>query len=196
MNGNVHRLLGETLFVGRLQKRDLRAAAIWFERAAHDDDRGLFYSAWCLERGRGVKANADKARELYVESASNGFALAEAWCSANRVHGFDLDNAAILDIYSEPVVEDDMCERLFRPFLLGEAHEQGLYGLQVDERAAIACFKIAASRGLVDAEQRLAVLPVARSEEESAAACSSAASAAIALVAAASSALDFSELHL
>ena len=153
-------LLGETLFVGRLKKRDLCAAFLCFTRGctwAREDV--FFYAAWCLERGHGVAVNEDRARQFYELSANNEFPLAQAWCALHGVRGFEEFEPDILETYQEETLDEStICERLFRPFLLGEAHENGLFGLESDMDAAITCYRVAAARGLVDAEQRLVAL--------------------------------------
>ena len=156
MSAQARLSLGHVFFAGQIQKRDLKAAYLCFSLASSEDGTpdACFYTAWCLDRGHGVNCDLDKARLYYKESAESEFQLALAWCSLNEVHGFrELDDAEVLGIFSnEALDKESLCARMIRPFLLGEAHALGLFGLEQNPRAATACYQIAADRGLVDAE--------------------------------------------
>ena len=153
--------MAEVLFVGRTQRRDLNAALQGFARAwdggMHD---ACFFFAWCLERGHGDdKKEPDAARELYVDGAERGIPLAQAWCALNGVLEYsEFESSEVVAIYSDERASDTMVQWLFRPFLLGEAHALGLCGLAPDVRAAEACYRVAAQRGLIDAERALLAL--------------------------------------
>ena len=116
----------------------------------------IFLVAWYAER-HAAKPDVSRVRKLYELAAEQEFPLAEAWCKRQRLHAYAHHDP--LTIYENTALDDNsLCEGLCRPFLLGEAHEQGLFGLQRDPSLAAACFHIAAERGLIDAEQRLALM--------------------------------------
>ena len=173
-------LVGEALFIGSHQKRDLDAAFTWFKRASTNkhptvQPEAIFLVAWCLERGHGVARDVDKAYDLYRQSAEKGYLLA----FVPLVFAFLARGAAIeeqrlqktLAILKDESHDDYTGSRLCRPFLLAEAHEFGHLGLTPSLDAAMAGYLLSEARGLIDAEQRLSALRAA-SDSSSSASCS------------------------
>ena len=164
MSSDAQLRVGQSLFVGSSeQKRDLGAALLWFNRASRNTvprvrADGLFWAAWCYERGHGVAHNShniSKARELYHCSAEHHFALARAWCLLDN-EPTEAEGLAALAIYQDESLDrDSVCHRLCRPLLLGEAYEFGHCGLTPDLQTAITHYRVAAARRLIDGETRL-----------------------------------------
>ena len=148
--------------MGRLQKRDLKSALDWFGRARGNDHQAVaqseasFLEAWCFERGHGVEEDLARAAELYAFGASHHLALAEAWCELNGAPELNTSKVAPLAVYMDEAMDGwSDCARLIRPFLLGECHEYGRCGLERDAKAALGYYRVAAARGLIDAERKL-----------------------------------------
>ena len=166
--------LGEVFFIGRIRKRNLSVACKWFRRAGankHPRVRAdaIFLAAWCLEHGHGELelgqevSMRDQARSLYRLSAQSGFELARVWCTADHINNHvDVEKqflkSRLAALQNEKADASSMCVRLCRPFMLADAHEFGLFGLTPDLDAAMPHYRLAASRGLVDAEQRLCAM--------------------------------------
>ena len=175
MNSDSQAVVGETLFVGQVQKRDLTDALRWLSRAAANlyprvRADAMFLAAWCLERGHGIESldrttARFEAGELLKSSLNHGFPLALVYGTLQVIaEGLELPNKAARFRIALVVLEDSahdgdsLCQYLLRPFLLAEALEFGHFGLTPDLQAALPYYRLAETRGLVDAEIRLAAL--------------------------------------
>ncbi len=128
--------------------RDPRRAAMWFEKAAHQDHvRAQEFLAWMYYEGIGVAQDDRRAVHWYHKAAAKGSAPAAQNLGWHYLYGRGIDSDAETAAHWYGVAAEK--GRAFAQSMLGQLHLQGL-GVPRDDKRAVHWLAKAARAGDTD----------------------------------------------